>query len=247
MIYLLPNIFTTLNLFSGFFSIISSINHQFSKAGWAIFFAIVFDIFDGRIARHFNLTSKFGKEYDSLCDLVSFGVAPAILMYEFALKPFGKVGWLACFLYTACVALRLARFNVSTVEGATNFQGLPSPAGAAIVAATVLVLGNLKQKLPYETHIILILMCFVAYLFISSIEYPSFKEIRIKKGENFFFLIFFVLGLTLSAINPPLSFLIIIFVYTLIGPFLFVKNRSSKVVGRVIRKKKKNFKENLTK
>jgi len=237
MIKILPNIFTTFNLFAGFYAIISVLNHDFFRAGWAILFAIVFDIFDGRIARFLSVSSRFGLEYDSLSDLISFGVAPSILMYEFALKQLDKVGWLVCFLYTACVALRLARFNVTTDSAASYFKGLPSPAAAAIVAALVLFLNISKATLRLNSHIFLVLMSFLAYLLISSIEYPSFKELKLKKGENFYFLVFFVLGLTFVSINPPLSLLIILGVYVLIGPFLVFKNGSSKIIKRVIKKK----------
>ncbi|NPA40272.1 MAG: CDP-diacylglycerol--serine O-phosphatidyltransferase [Thermodesulfobacteria bacterium] len=242
MIYLLPNIFTTLNIFCGFFAIISIINKNLWHAGWAILFSIMFDIFDGRIARHFQAFSKFGMEYDSLCDLVSFGVAPSLLAYEFVLKDLGNVGWIACFLYTTCVALRLARFNVTTDSGKTYFEGLPSPAGAALIATAVLFFIKSSINLPYKKYFFLTFLTLIAYLLVSSIEYPSFKEIQIKKGQTFYFLLFFVLGLSLASIDPPLSILIIIGTYTLIGPFLFVKTNL-----KGIRKKKKNFKENLTK
>jgi len=144
---LLPNLFTTLNLLCGFFAIISVINGDFFQASWAILFAIIFDVFDGRIARFLGQSSRFGTEYDSLCDLVSFGIAPAVLIYVFSLKTFGRAGWLACFLYTACVALRLARFNIRIDSKSNYFEGLPSPAGGAFLASMVIVLSHFANFL----------------------------------------------------------------------------------------------------
>jgi CDP-diacylglycerol--serine O-phosphatidyltransferase len=240
MIHLLPNIFTTLNIFCGFYAIISIIKQDLWRAGWAILFAIVFDIFDGRIARLLKASSSFGLEYDSLCDLISFGVAPSLLVYQFGLKELGKIGWLACFLYTTCVALRLARFNVKTSSGYAYFEGLPSPAGAAILASGILFLLSTNLTFPHINQVLLIVLCFIAYLLVSSIEYPSFKEIKIKKTQTFYFLIFFVLGLTIASLHPPLSLLVIISIYTLLGPLLCFKNNRSKVFRRLGRKNK-NF------
>jgi len=138
MTFFLPHIFTTLNIFFGFYAVVKVIEEDFFKASWGIFLAIFFDIFDGRIARFFKIQSRFGLEYDSLCDLISFGVAPSLLIYQFSLKNFDKVGWLASFLYVTCVALRLARFNVKNPLNKGYFEGLPSPAGAGILASFVL-------------------------------------------------------------------------------------------------------------
>ncbi|RKX60542.1 MAG: CDP-diacylglycerol--serine O-phosphatidyltransferase [Thermodesulfobacteriota bacterium] len=223
MIYLLPHIFTTLNIFCGFYAIVKIINGDFWKASWAILFAIVFDIFDGRIARIFKTSSNFGLEYDSLCDLVSFGVAPALLIYQFSLKEFNKIGWLASFLYTTCVALRLARFNVKVALKHDYFEGLPSPAGAAILASFVLFLLKTEIATIYRDWVLLTLTYFIAYLLISPIQYPSFKEIKIEKTQAFYFLVLFVLGLTVIASNPPLSLFVIISFYVFLSPFLFFK------------------------
>ncbi len=236
MIYLLPNIFTTLNIFSGFYSIISSINGHLEKAGWAIFFAMIFDVFDGRIARFIKKTSKFGLEYDSLCDLISFGVAPSLLVYQFILKDFGKVGWVACFLYTTCVALRLARFNTRASMGLDYFEGLPSPAGAAILAAVVLFFFKFSISYPYVKWIVLILVYAVSYLLVSPIQYPSFKEIKIKKSQSFYLLVFFVVGLAAVASHPSVTLLIIISIYLLLGPSLFFKNTGFKLIKKFNRK-----------
>lgn len=239
MIYLLPHIFTTLNMFCGFYAIIKVINGDFFKASWSILFAIVFDIFDGRIARVLKTSSNFGLQYDSLSDLVSFGLAPALLIYQYSLKEFSKVGWLASFLYVTCVALRLARFNVKVSSNIEHFEGLPSPAGAAILASVILFF--LKTDITsnyYESWGLLILTYFIAYLLISPIQYPSFKEIKIKKHQAFYFLVFFVIGLTVIASNPPFYLVILFSLYLLLGPFLFLRNNSKNFLKKLNRKNK---------
>ena len=223
MIYLLPHIFTTLNIFCGFYAIVKIIDGDLWKASWAILFAIIFDIFDGQIARIFKTPSNFGLEYDSLCDLVSFGVAPSLLIYQFSLKEFNKIGWLASFLYTTCVALRLARFNIKVTLKHEYFEGLPSPAGAAILASFVLFLLKTEIVSVYKNWALLILTYLIAYLLISPIQYPSFKEIKIEKTQAFYFLVLFILGLTVIASNPPLSLFVIISFYVFLSPFLFFK------------------------
>lgn len=237
MIHTLPSCFTTLNLLCGFYSIISSINGDFTKASWAIFLAIVFDIFDGRIARLLDQTTRFGLEYDSLCDLVSFGVAPSVLMYQYVLSSFGKIGWLAAFLYTACVALRLARFNTRTHAIGINFEGLPSPAAAAFIASGVLLAQALEISLKSFKWVILMVIGAISYLLISSIEYPSFKKLKVGRSYSFYFLVFFVLGLTFVAYNPPFSVFIIVTFYIAISPFLFFKRGGFKFVKKIWKKK----------
>ncbi len=238
MIFLLPNLFTTLNLFCGFYATISSFQGYYERSGFALFLAIIFDIFDGRMARLTKNTSKFGKEYDSLADMVSFGMAPSLLIYNFSLKEFTKLGWLASFLYTACVALRLARFNVKT-SSTHYFEGLPSPAGAAIVASTILLLLNLNIELPYKNWSLLTLTYLLAFLFVSSIKYPAFKEIKIKSSQTFYFLVLFILMLTLTASNPPLLFFVFVALYIALGPFIILKERSNKIFKKIIKKVQK--------
>ena len=225
MFYLLPHIFTTLNIFFGFYAIIKVIEGDFFKASWGIFLAIFFDIFDGRIARFFKTSSRFGLEYDSLCDLVSFGIAPALLIYQFSLKGFNKIGWLASFLYATCVALRLARFNVRNLLKKDHFEGLPSPAGAGILASSVLFLLKIEIAPIYKDYGLLILTYLIAYLLVSPIQYPSFKEFKIKKAQAFYFLVFFILGLTVIASNPSFYLFIIFGLYLLLGPFIFFKKK----------------------
>ncbi|WP_022854639.1 CDP-diacylglycerol--serine O-phosphatidyltransferase [Thermodesulfobacterium thermophilum] len=245
MLALIPNIFTTFNLFFGFYSIICSIHGDFTKAGWAIFLAMVFDIFDGRIARYLKQTSKFGLEYDSLSDLISFGVAPAILIYQFWLIEFGKLGWVSCFLYTICVALRLARYNVKAHSGFGYFEGLPSPAGAAILASSVLFIQSYRPDFELPKWATLTAVSLISYLLVSPIQYPSFKHIKIEKSQNFYLLLLFVGGLTISAAYPSYSIFVLIVVYTLLGPALFFKTKSIKIIKKF--RKRKDFKEKLTK
>ncbi len=235
MQFLLPNIFTTLNLFSGFYSIIASFEGKFLNASIAIILALFFDVFDGRIARLTGQSTKFGREYDSLADMVSFGVAPALLIYNFSLKVFFKMGWLACFLYTACVALRLARFNVKA-SSTFYFEGLPSPAGGAILASLTIFLLHLGIEPLYRNWLILILVYLLAYLFISPIKYPSFKDIRVKALPNFYFLVLFILMLILTATNPPLILLIATTFYVLLGPFLLFKRTSKRVFKKFLKR-----------
>src|SRR5512140_2150148 len=174
-IYILPNLFTTGSLFAGFYGIVSGINSDYRTAAIWILVSAVFDGLDGKVARATGTTSKFGVEYDSLADLVAFGVAPGLLMYFWALKPFGRLGWLAAFLFVACGALRLARFNVQveTVES-KRFVGLPIPAAASMVSATVLFFIHMGWS-SFKKPAILVLIYLLAFLMVSSVKYYSFK------------------------------------------------------------------------
>lgn len=242
MFYFLPGIFTTLNLLCGFYAILSSFQGKFLEACIAIWLAILFDIFDGNIARLINYSSKFGKEFDSLADMVSFGLAPSFLIYNFSLKNFFTLGWLACFLYTACVALRLARFNVKDTLG-YYFEGLPSPAGGAIIAATVLFLHKMGIEPLYKNWFLLVMVYFLSYLFISPIKYPRFKGIKIRTIPAFYFLVGFLLLLVITASNPPLVLLVIATCYILLGPFILFWKRIEKILKKFVNnttKKSKN-------
>ena len=176
-VYLLPNLFTTGTLFAGFYGIISTMNGGYYVAAWFILVSAIFDVLDGKVARLTGTTSRFGVEYDSLADLVAFGVAPGLLMYSWALKPFGKLGWLAAFLYVVCGALRLARFNVQvdTVES-KRFLGLPIPAAASMVASCVLLFYHLGGSGSIRKVSVLILIYVLALLMVSNVRYYSFKD-----------------------------------------------------------------------
>jgi len=175
-IYVLPNIFTTFNLFAGFFAIISAVEMKFTTAAISILIAGGFDLLDGKIARATNTSSQFGVEYDSLADLVSFGIAPMLMIYLWALKPLGRLGWLASFLFMACGALRLARFNTNIeIADSEYFIGLPIPAAAGMAATTVLFTD--KINLSVNSLIILIFLYLLSFLMVSAIRFQSLKNI----------------------------------------------------------------------
>lgn len=225
---LLPNLLTTLSLFSGFYSIVSSINGHFLHAAVAIIVASVFDGLDGRVARMTGTTSKFGEEYDSLCDLVSFGVAPALMAYLWVLQPYGRYGWLAAFLYVATTALRLARFNSMIEETPKNvFVGLPCPAAAGMVATSVLFCRFVGTTGTYRDIVMLFMVYGLSYLMVSTHHYSSFKQISKTKFQ---FLVGMVLLLMVIATEPQVTLFLLGVVYVLSGPLagvyrVLVRNR----------------------
>jgi CDP-diacylglycerol---serine O-phosphatidyltransferase len=216
-IYILPNLITTGNLFFGFFSVIASIKGQFDHAAYAIVAAAFFDLMDGRLARLTRSTSKFGAEYDSLCDLISFGMAPALMMYLWALSPFGRVGWVACFLFVACGALRLARFNVQVgVVEKNYFQGLPIPMAAGIVASSVLAFNDLEMEA--RGHVGLFFMTvLLAFVMVSTFRYRSFKDLDLKERMPFRYLVFAVGILVVVALRPEVMLFVLFMSYALLG------------------------------
>lgn len=222
-IYILPNLFTTGSLFAGFYSMVAGINGDYRTAAIWIFASLVFDGLDGKVARATGTTSKFGVEYDSLADLVAFGVTPGLLMYFWALKPFGRLGWLAAFLFVVCGALRLARFNVqvNTVES-KRFIGLPIPAAASTVAATILFFHHMGWPSSYKKLAILVLIYFLAFLMVSSIKYYSFKDPEIIKKQPFGFLVVAVLLLIVIAAEPAIMVFALFICYVLSGPITFL-------------------------
>ena len=219
-IYLLPNLFTTAALFAGFYAIVAAINGTFELAAVSIFVAMVLYGMDGRIARLTNTQSEFGAEYDSLSDIVSFGLAPALVAYEWLLFELGKVGWLAAFVYTACAALRLARFNTQAKsEDNRFFQGLPSPAAAAVLAGVVW-LGNTYELRESTISLSLLLMVTfaVAALMVSNVRYNSFKDLDLRGRVPFMTVLLIVLGFVLVSLEPA-SVLCLLFVgYAISGP-----------------------------
>jgi CDP-diacylglycerol--serine O-phosphatidyltransferase len=222
-IYILPNLFTTGSLFAGFYGIVSGINSDYRTAAIWILVSAVFDGLDGKVARATGTTSKFGVEYDSLADLVAFGVAPGLLMYLWALKPFGRLGWLAAFLFVVCGALRLARFNVQvdTVES-KRFIGLPIPAAASMVSATILFFHHMGWASSYKKLAILILIYLLAFLMVSNIKYYSFKDPEMIKKQPFGFLVLLVLLIIVIAAEPAIMMFILFCCYILSGPITFL-------------------------
>lgn len=222
--YIVPNLFTTANLFSGFFGIVSAIDAHFDRAAIAILVSCVFDILDGKVARFTRATSRFGVEYDSLADLVAFGVTPALLMYLWALRPFGRLGWLAAFVFVACGALRLARFNVQTETASKKyFVGLPIPGAASVVATTLLFIQVLEITLPPSGGVLLLVATYIlGFLMVSTVPYNSFKDFEIVKAKPITVLFVAVLGLTIVAVNPGLMLFLLLMVYLVSGPVRYV-------------------------
>ena len=228
-VFLLPNLFTTGALFAGFYAIIAAMKGDFESAAIAIFVAGVFDGLDGRIARLTNTSSKFGAEYDSLSDMVSFGVAPALVVFSWALSDLGKFGWSAAFIYVACAALRLARFNTQIDTADKNFfTGLASPAAAGIIASTVWVchdLGLVGADLPHELAIVVALLtAVVGFLMVANFPYYSFKGIDFRGRVPFVVIFAVVLVFGLVTLDPPSIFLLAGLAYALSGPIMKLRS-----------------------
>ncbi len=218
-IYLLPNLFTTAALFSGFYAIVAAINDRFEAAAIAIFVAMVLDGIDGRVARLTNTQSAFGMEYDSLADLVSFGLAPALLMYKWSLSSLGKIGWLAAFIYTVFAALRLARFNTQIDKvDKQHFQGLPSPAAAAFVAGFVWISHGYGFTSINLTFPALMVTLIAAVLMVSNIRYRSFKNLDLKGPVPFVTVLAVAILFVLVSIDPPQILFLGFFIYVFSGP-----------------------------
>lgn len=228
--YVVPCMLTICSLFSGFYSIVSSINGHFFAAAVAILVAAVFDGLDGRVARMTGSTSTFGMELDSLCDMVAFGVAPGMLAYLWALTPYGRYGWLAAFLYVAATALRLARFNSQTVASPSHdFTGLPCPAAAGMIATAVMFSTHFFKTTDTVQHITLILMVYLlSYLMVSTHRYLSFKHMDISREKRFQLIIGLILLFILLASEPPITLFGASLLYILSGPVLAVKARLSR-------------------
>ncbi len=234
-IYVLPNLFTSASLFCGFFAIIAAIQGRYETAAIAILISCLLDGLDGKIARFTNTTSQFGTEYDSLSDLVAFGVAPGILSYQWALAPFGRFGWLACFMFVICGALRLARFNVQKSSLEPNFfKGLPIPAAAGFVASLVLFTAALGV-LPESKSIMIIVTIYVlSFLMVSNLDYPSFKELDLKKRKPFNALVTIILILLVIAYKPKIMLFFVLIIYVLSGPVI-TTYRSQKKLAKANR------------
>jgi len=232
-IYLLPSILTTFGMFAGFYSIIASINGDFTLAAISIMVAMLWDALDGRVARLTNTQSDFGAQYDSLADLVSFGVAPALLVYEWSLSDLGRIGWLAAFIFLACAALRLARFNTQVgISDKRYFQGLPSPAAAGVIASMIwLKFWKFEYfdfgivSLSYYVGVGITIVC--ALLMVSNVRYYSFKELDSKKA-SFRFLLAIVLSFIVLLSKPNIFLFTGFFLYMLSGPFITINGLNKK-------------------
>ncbi|MEZ4742432.1 MAG: CDP-diacylglycerol--serine O-phosphatidyltransferase [Bdellovibrionota bacterium] len=240
-VYILPNLLTTGNLFFGFFSVVKSLHGNFWEAGIAILLASVFDILDGRVARLTNGTSEFGVQYDSLCDLLSFGLAPAFLMYQFGLNSMGRVGWILCFVFLACGALRLARFNVQSAIGKAHgdFTGLPIPMAATVVATFVAFSVDLQSNPDEDLWIIQKIAEFLdkdqirnfiligmaptlGLLMVSNVAYRSHKSMHFSIVKPFRLLAILVMVVGLLAAKPEMFGFLFCLLYALSGPFEWI-------------------------
>ena len=203
-IYLLPNAFTTAALFCGFYAIVMAMDHRFEHAVWAIFVAMVLDALDGRVARLTNTQSEFGAQYDSLSDMVSFGAAPALVMYEWSLIGLGKPGWIAAFVYCAGAACRLARFNTNIeVVDKRYFQGLPSPAAAALVAGFIMMMSDLEFIGTRISWVSFAVTLFAGLTMVTNVPFYSFKDVNFRKSVPFIAVFAVALAFALVSIDPP--------------------------------------------
>ncbi|MBS7807592.1 CDP-diacylglycerol--serine O-phosphatidyltransferase [Variovorax sp. PCZ-1] len=245
-IYILPNLFTLAALFGGFYGIVMAMNGRFHEAAIGIFCAMVLDSLDGRVARMTNTQSAFGEQMDSLCDMVSFGAAPAIIAYVWALKDLGRWGWIAAFVYVACASLRLARFNVNTaVVDKRYFQGLPSPAAAALVMGlvwlmtdlniagsdTIVILGAIEMKVRWIMFAFALL---TGLTMVTNVPYYSFKDVNMKKSVPFAVIVLIALGIAAINIDPPTVLFGIFVAYGLSGYVIYAYRKAKGLQTSVI-------------
>jgi len=223
-VYLLPNAFTTANLLAGFFAIVQAIEGNFAMAAVAIFVAMVLDSLDGRVARLTNTQSAFGEQYDSMSDMVSFGAAPALVIYEWSLRGMGKLGWLAAFVYVAGAAVRLARFNTNiNVVDKRFFQGLPSPAAAAIIAGLVWLMTDLREARWIEATgtdlrwFAWAITLYAGITMVSNAPFYSFKDINLRRTVPYMVVPGIILGFALVSYDPPVVLFTLFLVYGLSG------------------------------
>jgi len=225
-IYLLPNLFTTLNLFAGFYAIVQGMNHEFERAAIAIFVAMVLDSLDGRVARLTRTQSAFGAEYDSLTDMVSFGAAPALVMYEWALRDMGRLGWISAFVYCAGAALRLARFNIQlSVADKRWFTGLPSPAAAALVGGMVWVFNDYDVAGMDVKWLAAAVTLYAGITMVSNVKFWSGKAINLRRAVPFSVVLLIVLALLLITIEPPIVLWVVMLAYGISGYIMWGAQR----------------------
>lgn len=222
-LYILPNMVTLAALFAGFYSIVMAMNGRFDMAAIGVFCAMVLDSLDGRVARMTNTQSAFGEQMDSLSDMVSFGAAPALIAYEWALRGLGRWGWIAAFVYCACAALRLARFNVNTgVVDKRFFQGLPSPAAAALIAGFILVMSELGVKGPQVAWPMFALALYAGLTMVTNVPFYSFKDIGMKRSVPFVVIVLVALAIAAVSIDPAPVLCAVFFAYGVSGYVVYV-------------------------
>ncbi len=238
-IYLLPNLFTAAGLFAGFYSIVAALKGYFDTAAHAIFIAMVMDALDGRVARLTNTQTAFGSEFDSLADIVSFGVAPALVVYSWSLSSLGKIGWLGAFLFAACGAMRLARFNTQVSADKNYFQGLPIPGAAAVLASFVWLWYDYTAQGLWFQVLMLIITAVLALMMVSNIRFHSFKNINFKNKVPFIGILIVVLGLICIALNPPAMLFIVFAGYAISGPIFTLTILSKKRRLRKLARKRR--------
>ena len=230
-IYILPNLFTLAALFGGFYAIVMAMNGRFDQAAIGVFCAMVLDSLDGRVARMTNTTSAFGEQMDSLSDMVSFGAAPALIMYEWALKGMGKLGWIAAFVYCSGAALRLARFNTNIgVVDKRYFQGLPSPAAAALVTGLIWVMDDLGFKgvrdIEWLTWLAFATTLYAGLTMVTNVPFYSFKDVNFKRTVPFIVIVAIALGIAVITYHPPLVLFGVFVVYGLSGYVVYGVRKS---------------------
>lgn len=230
-IYILPNLFTLAALFGGFYAIVMAMNGQFEQAAYGIFIAAVLDSLDGRVARMTNTQSAFGEQMDSLSDMVSFGAAPALIVYEWALKGLGKLGWIAAFVYCSGAALRLARFNTNiAVVDKRFFQGLPSPAAAAVLIGFIWVMDDsgFKEvsKIDWLAWCAFGVTLYAGLTMVTNVPFYSFKDVSFKRTVPFIVIVAIALGFAVITIHPPIVLFSIFLVYGLSGYAVYVYKRA---------------------
>ena len=226
-IYILPNMVTLAALFGGFYAIVMAMNGRFDLAAMGVFCAMVLDGLDGRVARMTNTQSAFGEQMDSLSDMVSFGAAPALIAYEWALKGLGRWGWIAAFVYCACAALRLARFNVNTaVVDKRFFQGLPSPAAAALVMGFIWIMTELDYTGSSVAWPMLVIALYAGLTMVTNVPFYSFKDVHMKKSVPFAAIVLVALGIAVVNIHPPTVLFGLFVVYGLSGYVLYAVRKA---------------------
>jgi CDP-diacylglycerol--serine O-phosphatidyltransferase len=235
-IYMVPNMITLAALFGGFYAIVMAMNGRFELATVALFLSMVLDSLDGRVARMTNTQSAFGEQMDSLSDMVSFGAAPALVAYIWTLSTLGRWGWIAAFVYLACAALRLARFNVNTaVVDKRYFQGLPSPAAAALVAGFIWLMTDLEIPSGDVTWAMFALTLFAGLTMVTNVPFYSFKDLSVKKSVPFAAIVLVALGIAVINIHPPTVLFSLFMIYGLSGYAIYVwrkaKGRPTSVIS----------------